>query len=137
MVLERKTADGWLGLNSFRGHQSGYKDTRSYPAVTERHYLRFAAMAGVRGPGPSPKGLPDDCSALTKYHVADWNGDGHSHSWMALDEAAKLYNTVRYAQEAPLDIESYQAKYPASYWFDVEDDEGDLSEYRIVFWFDN
>lgn len=135
MVLERKSSDGWVGLHNFQGCRG--RDGRSaYPVATERNYRLFAALAGVRGEGPAPKGLPEDMSLLTKHLSSDWDGDGHSHSWIGLPEAVVEFNQRRYPEgETPVDPGSYRDKYPSSYWFDVESD--DVPEHRLVFWFDN
>ena len=51
-----------------------------------RNYPLFAALAGVRGDGPPPKGRPEketkwlsDSGMKSRYH-------GHSHSWATVEE---------------------------------------------------
>jgi hypothetical protein len=135
MVLEQNDPEfGWVGIDAFRGHRDR-KGESSWPGATERHYMRFAALAGVRGDGPEAKGVPDDASPLTRLCVREWDGDGHSHSWLPLKEAASIFSKRFYAGEVPLDPKSYEAEYPASYWFDADDDQTNL--FRLVFWFDN
>lgn len=137
LVLEKHDPElGWVGIDTFTGHESRYTKGYSSPAARERNYKLFAALANVRGDGPLPKGVPDDASQTTRFLVKDWGSDGHSHSWLPLTEAAAQWNVQRYPAEAPLDPNSYQAKFPAAYWFGVDDDE-ELDSYRVVFWFDN
>lgn len=134
LVLEERDPDfGWVGINTFAGTNGN--DYRS-PIARERNYRLFAALAGVRGDGPEPRGIPDDASATTRLLVRQWGGDGHSHSWLPLAEATLEFNKRRYSEgEVSVDPESYRDKYPASYWFGVESD--NVENYRLVFWFDN
>jgi hypothetical protein len=57
----------------------------------QRHYDFFARLAGVRGDGPDPKGLPEDASDLTLLHGC---GD-HSHSYCTFRE----FWTAKYADD--------------------------------------
>jgi hypothetical protein len=139
MVLEQHDKElGWVGIDAFR-HRAGVNvgiNKGFWPAATDRNYRRFAALAGVRGEGPKPRGVPEDSSALTKLLVAECSGFGHSHSWLPLTDAIKIFLMRFYEREKPLDPKSYEAKYPASFWFGVETT-ADMDNYRIVFWFDN
>lgn len=57
-----------------------------------RNYGLFATLAGIRDytnsiiPVSEPKGIPDDCCAYVKKANEDWDGDGHTHSWLTLKE---------------------------------------------------
>lgn len=119
--VERKVGDKWIGIRPL-----------DHLKARERNYLRFAALAGVRGHGPSPRGLPIDIGESAAYDAERWGQDGHSHSWLPLDEAARIFLEVRYPGETR---EDFAKSFPASYFFDVDD--ADLSPYRFVFWFDN
>lgn len=64
-----------------------------------RNYQLFALMAGVRyevermngfTPISTPKGLPDDVGFHVQGESESWEGDGHSHSWLTLDELEKV-----------------------------------------------
>jgi hypothetical protein len=137
MVLEERDDEfGWVGINAFHGHRDR-KGSSSWPGATDRHYKRFAALAGVRGEGPEPKGIPDDASPLTRLEIKGWGGDGHSHSWLPISEAAKIFSTRFYETEMPLDPKSYEADYPAEFWFGASTDTASLENYRLIFWFDN
>lgn len=121
ICVEKKVNDKWVMVN--RLHHGS-------PA-TVRNYRRFAALAGVRGNGPEPKGLPEDISDSTRLCSDEWGVDGHSHSYMDLQETAKIYLRTEYSDEN----NEYINKYPESHYFDIE--ESELKDYRIVFWFDN
>lgn len=68
---------------------AGYLDY-SRVRATGRDYQLFGLLAGVRSAGPDPRGLPDDVSAMIKA-AADRDGsDGHSHSWISLEDFRNL-----------------------------------------------
>lgn len=135
MVLEQHDDEfGWVGVDSFRCYRD-HKGEFSYSGATDRNYRRFAALAGVRGDGPEPKGIPDDASPLTRIAVRGWGGDGHSHSWLSVKEAAAIFVQRLYPGQTPLDPADYEALYPADFWFGV--DESELEKSRLIFWFDN
>lgn len=132
MVLERKVDGKWLGLHDFP-YGSGKWRAR------DRNYRRFNEIAGVRGEGPAtPKGLPADISDLGRYVVAYWDGDGHSHTWLTLREAIPIFLATEYWGEGEKRRDDEHAKkWPASYFFDIEDGEEDMDEYRLIIFFDN
>lgn len=137
MVLEEKDDDlGWVGIDAFRGHRDR-KGNSSWPAVTDRNYRRFAALAGVRGDGPEPRGVPEDASALTRLEIRGWGGDGHSHSWLPISDAVKIFSTRFYEAEQALDPKSYEAASPADFWFGSSGADSEPNKYRLIFWFDN
>lgn len=114
---------GWVTVHQIRG------------TFEDRNYTLFAALAGVRGEGPDPLGLPPDVADTTKFHSDEWDCDGHSHSYVPLKEAMALYKFTRYDEEEKDD------PYAQSYWRvfnrDIEDTKDDVNRYRVVFWFDN
>ena len=77
--IEKKVYDKWVAVGEFRG------------CGLERNYERFAQLAGVRGEGPDPKGVPEDVSDTAKFHIDEWGVDGHSHSYMDLEPALDLF----------------------------------------------
>lgn len=98
-----------------------------------RNYRRFTLLAGVRGDegeGPAPRGLPDDASDTAQMLSEEWGADGHSHSWLPLEEATELYVASEQDILGPVDSAD-----PISYYFNISDPGTD--EYRLVFWFDN
>jgi hypothetical protein len=135
MVVETQVGEKWVCTHTMEGFFELYPQRDAYnwscSIAVGRNYRRFAALAGVRGDGPDAKGVPADVSDTAQFFIDRWEGDGHSHSWLEITEAAKIF----------ADTESLNTKFatenPESYFFNV--DEPDLSEraYRIVFWFDN
>lgn len=98
----------------------------------DRNYRRFAALAGVRGEGPAPRGLPEDASESVRFHAEDCGEDGHSHSWLPMSEAIPIFAATEHL--GTKDAEA-AARWPAYHYFRIEDDKVD--DFRIVFWFDN
>ena len=129
MVLERKANGKWIGVDTYQGHESALGKGYAWPEATNRNYRRFAALAGVRGDGPEPKGMPDDASDTAKILSEHWGSDGHSHSWFPLAEAAAIFLATAHQPN------DFAQKYPEAHFFgcDLENPE----EYRLVFWFDN
>lgn len=68
--------------------------------ASHRNYEVFAALAGVRGEGPDPLGLPDDVTDKVKAESDRWGDDGHSHNYNSLEEFTQiirdLYNSPEY-----------------------------------------
>ena len=121
-VVEKKVrldgVDKWVAVNILR-----YDDK-----ATDRNYERFAKLAGVRGEGPAPKGLPVDISESTRVIYDE--ECGHSASWLPLEDAVKIFNdTERRADE------DTGKSFTAYDYFGLWSYEGKL--YRLVFWFDS
>lgn len=100
----------------------------------DRNYKRFAALAGVRDyhneNQVKPLGLPEDISDTAKYWSEHWGLDGHSHNYMTLEDAAKIFLETEHQPD------TWAKKYPLWEFFKFENDthQGDT---RLVFWFDN
>lgn len=122
IAVEKRVGSKWVMVNRIV-----YPETAAY-----RNYKRFASLAGVRGDGPEPRGLPDDISESSQLFVDEFGEDGHSHSWLPIKEAAYIFSKTSQRME---DDNDYAKEYPISYYFDVEESEAD--NYRIVFFFDN
>lgn len=116
VFVEKRVKDRWVMV-----HEAVEAENRNYE--------RFAQLAGVRGSGPKPKGLPLDISDSTNLQADRWGVDGHSHSWLYLPEAMQIWQRTEYNQN------SFNYKYP--YYYFGLDEVADAEEYRIVFWFDN
>lgn len=113
--VEKRVDGKWIGYRPLKDR--------------DRNYDRFGALAGVRGLGPPQRGLPDDISETAKNESEEWGSDGHSHSWIPLKDALKIFTEHRYGDDKH--YSAYQA-------FDVDiDDEADFEKYRLVFWFDS
>lgn len=140
LVLEKRHGSKWIGVDTFSGdHRAKWmlkpkEYDWSSPVARDRNYDRFAALAGVRGSGPEPRGIPADASDTTAYLVEDYGSDGHGHSWLPMKEASEVWK--RTAGQ----LDEIESKYPDSYFFGVDTSEGsnnNSDDYRIVFWFDN
>jgi hypothetical protein len=146
MVLERKNLDtgNWVGLHAFSyvqhpvtTKQKRINDGEDYPFdftgwdVRHRNYSLFAALAGVRGDGPEPRGIPEDVSELAQMEINHWGSDGHSHTWYSIREALPLF----VAHMMPEEILGSRRPYLANDLFNVDADEVD--EHRLIIWFDN
>lgn len=126
--VEKKVGQKWVAIKELEDR--------------DRNHLRFAKLAGVRtytGDGygfPEPKGVPTDASDTTRYHIEKWDSDGHSHSWMHLDEALRIFKETQ--------SKEHYSEYSA-FGIDLGNNErckccGQFlpkAEYRLVFWFDN
>jgi hypothetical protein len=99
----------------------------------QRNYRRFALLAGVRDyqeeSQARPKGIPDDISDTAKYDIKQWNSDGHSHSYIALKDAAKIFLAT---DDKPTD---YAKEYALDKYFDFDGEKAENA--RLIFWFDN
>lgn len=139
MVLEHRYNGKWVGMHDFPAISTKYAGnpppsrlTFAYWAVTGRRYALFADLAGVRGgPGPEPKGLPDDMSDLARMITDSWCADGHSFTWYTLDEALPIFA----AHIAKDDLLSDDREYICEELFGVS--RRHANEYRLIIWFDN
>ena len=108
--------------------------------LSRRDYDFFARLAGVRGDGPEPNGMPSDASVMSQRCVLRWEGDGHSHGHMTLREFVKRKvisgETLAKAAKSKL-----QGGDPiAEYLGDCVDDANGITldeNTRVVYWFDN
>lgn len=132
VVLEVQHEGGWLGLHDFPDFALNHVGKIDYipgPEATQRSYKRFAALAGNRGPGPSPRGLPVNASPLARYLLSRWGPNAHHVSWYPLKEALPIFIATANLEEG-----SHHAEFPCGYIFGVSQEE--IDKYRIVFWFD-
>lgn len=155
MYVERKLSNGsWATVQTFEPVDKtamGMKSDNAYDwmfyDVTSRDYGLFAALAGVRGDGPKPLGVPDDASPLYLQYVQDWAGDGHSHSWCSATEFVNTYvstmdsdtPTVKRFASWVLDVGSNNAvlRFLDVYCSVRVSENGDADDYRFCFFFDN
>jgi len=121
--VEKRAADKWVAFSELKDRG--------------RNYERFANLAGVRGAGPEPKGIPPDASDTVKLRIERDGSDGHSHSFLGIEDAYKIFRSTT--------SEEFYSYYDA---FGIDDDRdlknrckecGSIrgSEFRLVFWFDN
>ena len=104
-----------------------------------RDYDFFARLAGVRGDGPEPNGVPPDASALTQRYISRWGDDGHSHAHMTLREFVKrkIITDVTIAGAAKSKLQGGDPI--AEYLGNCIDDDGITLDdnTRVIAWFDN
>jgi hypothetical protein len=58
-----------------------------------RNYALFSFLAGIRGdwdPPIPPRGIPEDASTKVKERWKQWDGDGHTPSYLTLSELLKM-----------------------------------------------
>jgi len=100
----------------------------------ETNYARFAALAGVHDYSDSnpmkPLGMPADASDTAKYDSEHFGPNGHSHSYMDIEQAAKIFLET---MDSPYD---WQIEEPVRGFFNIEPEHHD-GDIRLVFWFDN
>ena len=120
--------------------------SEKYPASAlygNRNYAFFAALAGVRGDGPDPRGVPDNLSPYSEYIIDQYAGDGHSHSWAPLKEFVLTWLKVSMpevfaqlvANRLGSSDESQEARDIMRHYCGV--DHYELDSYRVVYFFDN
>lgn len=159
IVVEKKWNDRWVGLRElgfmtvderdpiFREDRDGRRFPVRYVAspAWSRNYDLFAEIAGVRGAGPEPRGMPDNASELTQMLSEQWGCDGHSHSWLLMDEALPIFIKHQLGERWMVDaarnnVLSGEARARAEaldVLFGIEYGDAPLDDFRIVFWFDN
>lgn len=110
-----------------------------------RNYQLFGLMAGVRREIDGhfeERGLPEDVSEAVKKESDSWDGDGHTHSYLTLDE---MMEKVIDAKNKHILGDSSIEAYDASRSLDADiingvftpEEISDSGNYRLVFWFDN
>lgn len=116
----------------------------------QRNYELFAKMAGVRGFGPEPRGIPNDLSKVVQLSYDEWGSDAHSASWLSVDEIQKLEHWLE------AEYQDRKKKYPDAPYYYPEMEWGylfgngfgsfnehrssypkEIQDVRFVFWFDN
>lgn len=151
IYAERKLKDGtWamcqsyssIDSKSFSPKEAGTK----WFKIQDRDYSFFAALAGVRGSGPEPRGMPEDASPLVREECDDWSGDGHSHSWYSAREFVPIFMAHKMSDDELAKLVGYKltAHYDVNITNTVLYDHlaihlpHDAPEnIRFVFWFDN
>lgn len=108
--------------------------------LRRRDYGFFSRLAGVRGEGPEPNGVPSDASVMSQRCVARWGGGGHSHGHMTLREFVKrkIISGDSLAEAAKSKLQGGDPI--AEYLGDCVDESNDITlddNTRVVFFFDN
>ena len=135
LLVERQVDEKWITVRLFQGFHCRFSQNKyASPVALARNYVRFAALAGVRGDGPEPRGIPDDLSETAKLLVDEYGDDGHSHSWLPIEEATEIFLKTEW--EADKRLSDLDKKYPLYHYFGLET-EIDKGPHRLIFWFDN
>ena len=126
-------------INPEEHHRRMDRGVHPFGRLGRRDYKFFARLAGVRGDGPEPNGVPSDASALTQRCVMRWEGDGHSHVHMTLREFVKrkIITDVTIADAAKSKL---QGGDPIAEFLRncIDDDDITLDDNtRVIAWFDN
>lgn len=129
----RKSVGGemrWVNIDHFKlnnyyneeAPEDGEREWELVPIYDRRDYALFSILADVRNhsnnvPISKPKGIPDDCSKVTRKEIDYWGVDGHSHSYLTLRELLEYletYSTVKYSgkvsKEQAEDLDKYGIK---------------------------
>lgn len=131
IFAEVKTEGKWTKVgNIFKGWREGELIDEPYCG---RNYDLFAILADVRNgrgfagvvtgsgfnPICEPKGIPDDVSPEIKEDSDRWNGDGHSHSWLTIQELLNYdWNqlTVKSGVVSEVEYKEYKKSGSPSAW---------------------
>ncbi len=131
--------------------------------ITSRNYGLFGWLADVRNysrvPAISqPRGVPNDVSKEVAKEINEWDGDGHSHSWLLLSEMINVdyeavfwdrrvtkeilpgvFSGAALADDGEGEIVTLKNHLGREYFesLDVLKTLGETDGVRIVFWFDN
>ena len=89
----------WVNVDNWRvnpyykeGNEDGERPYDVQELHGRRNYTLFTVLAGVRSddddnkPVADPRGFPEDASPQTTAEYKRWEGDGHTHSWLTLQE---------------------------------------------------
>lgn len=149
VVLEEKYEGEWVGVHAcpYILHVKNTNDSgENYVGwqATCRNYDFFAKLAGVRGKGPEPLGLPEDASALARMKADAWGADGHSHSYCSVREFVQKemqtwdseFITAAIRKKFLTGNDGIRRRALELLGVDTNTDE-DLDRFRVVFWFDN
>ncbi len=119
--IEKKIGDKWVMVDLLV-----YDDRAS-----SRNYQVYAELASVRGESNNkPKGIPEDVSEGTQYHIDYWGTDGHSHSWHSLEDTLEIYKDKNDISD---DVTIEETLY--EFFNHTNGLEKCLDECRFVFWF--
>jgi hypothetical protein len=117
---------------------------------SNRNYFLFAIFANVRNyedkliPICDARGLPHDISIKALEDSDQWNGDGHSHSYLDYQELINYDIMEAWFDTNPI-VRDIEWGMPTKYIMEYLDHFRDIankykvstSKVRMVFWFDN
>lgn len=152
-------------IHSYAEQQDARGEWHQIPDVSPfdwRSYSVYGFLADVRNysmvtPLAEPRGIPVDTSREVRSEYEDWGVDGHSASWLSLDELAgfdydqtledrrvtrqvgpNAFDGAALAEPGGGEMTTYREFLGAAYFRDLETLQAiDAPAVRIVFWFDN
>lgn len=154
------SAKKWRGKTIFLKSPYDEGSWRIRGPFEYRNYGVFGFLANVRNysgvpPLSEPRGLPSDISGTADDLVAYWNIDGHSHSWLTVEELTKFnydaivedlrvtrelapgfFNGGCTAEEGEGVTMTWREFLGPLFFEDLEELQKEGIQ-RIVFWFDN
>ena len=128
-VIEKKKGKKWFGLCTT---DFGYR-----PHAKDRDYDFFSKLAGVRGEGPEPKGIPGLCSDLTLECLGNWKDDAHSITYMMVNEFVSIWMKQRGDIETVVEDNKYVLLDKCLDLGPIAEEPNHETKYRIIIWFDN
>lgn len=91
--VETKAGESWRFANPYRIDKWDKEAWVEWDEpYGQRNYHLFALLADVRNsdtrftPIAPVRGVPLDCSKIGRRIIDEWGADGHSHSWLSVDE---------------------------------------------------
>jgi hypothetical protein len=139
-VIEKKFDAGWAPVLTSSQTFIPYDTADKLPIFFTRYrnYGFFAELAGVRGPGPRPNGLPEDISDAGIIIATDWGMDAHSHGHLSMREFIEKFIKVSNGSLTEATAQALEGKDPVLEFFkDNWIDKEDIDNHRVIFWFDN
>jgi hypothetical protein len=125
-MLEKEIDGKWVLIHTPHWNDAGER----------RNYDRFAKLAGVRGDGPAPKGVPSDISEGAQYRLRKWDCDAHSVSYDTLIRFLEVCKETE--RDNTWDYSSYKTSDFCEYYLGIRLDEDEcVDDFRVVYWFDN
>lgn len=156
LYVEKKLPDGdWVFIQDLNktiiaeglaGTEGMGNNRAFYWKASSRNYNMFSLLAGVRGPGPDPKGLPTDVSSYVWYEHECMGSDAHSASWSTPLEFMEAYIQSHSIDDehSPMDkyvqvrITDGVQRAVGKFMYEMcSVDMDDNLEHRFVYWFDN
>ena len=119
-----------------------YKEAHPGRYVNVQDEPYWVEMCVTPHPIAQPRGLPEDVSPSVKAESDRWAPDGHSHSWLSVDELTS-YNydkplRDRNIESVPEDFVNCTIREALTeYYFSELTRLENSGAERIVFWFDN
>lgn len=149
-------------IHSFaeRKTENGYELIEGVHPFDWRCYGMYGFLANVRNysevkPISQPRGFPDDAAPGTREKRDEWHGDGHTHSWLSVDElsafnyddemedrrvtrqlAPNFFDGGCTAEPGGGKTMTYREFLGTEFFRDLEELRANAAD-RVVFWFDN